>query len=723
MNDQNSPIFALDIGTRSIVGILAIPEEDKLSIQACEVIEHQERSMLDGQIHDVIKVSEVIQKIKTRIENQTNITLTHASVAAAGRSLKTVRTKISRVIKDQPFTTRDEVVAFELEAVQQAQKILVKENEGIDKTKYHCVGYSIVEYTLDDIPIGSIIDQFGEKATIDVIATFLPKIVVDSLQAALDRAGLEISALTLEPIAAINVLIPATMRKLNLALVDIGAGTSDIALTAEGTVTAYAMVPIAGDEITEAISQKYLLDFNVAEELKRSLHNETVIYEDVLGFPYEAASKEIISEIRGTVENLAKKIAEKILELNKQSPQAVMLVGGGSMTPLLPELLAQQLHLPKERVAVRGADAIKNLIGDHNLLKGPEAVTPVGIVMSAKSHKIDFINLIVNQKKIRVFDLKKLTVGDALIAAGIDMNKLHGKPGMALSVEVNGHLRMIRGELGTPAKIILNGNIASLESPVQEGDELIVEQGKDGQDASAMLADILTMEDLKPLTIYYNRERKELPVLLFKNGQATELSTPLQDRDQFLCYPPSTVKEAMEACGVTDFDFSNKDMTVTINGQEKRFPGSSTDSRTIYINDQVGTLRQRVREGDQIEVRNTTAKELSITDVVEPELLRSFEVSVRVNQETITMKHPGISVTLNGAPAKLDSRVKDLDSISIIRKEHIQIMFNDIFKYIDIMSKKPKDSSRLRMTLNHMPATFDASIKTGDVIELEWIES
>lgn len=64
-------------------------------------------------------------------------------------------------------------------------------------------------------------------------------------------------ALTLEPIAAIQVLIPKSMRRLNVALVDIGAGTSDIAITNEGTVTAYGMVPKAGDEITESVSEKF----------------------------------------------------------------------------------------------------------------------------------------------------------------------------------------------------------------------------------------------------------------------------------------------------------------------------------------------------------------------------------------------------------------------------------------------------------------------------------
>ena len=80
--------------------------------------------------------------------------------------------------------------------------------------------------------------------------------MVDSLEAVLIEAGLEMRGLTLEPIAALEAVIPPTMRHLNLTLVDIGAGTSDIAFTGDGTVRAFAMVPQAGDAVTEAVSRR-----------------------------------------------------------------------------------------------------------------------------------------------------------------------------------------------------------------------------------------------------------------------------------------------------------------------------------------------------------------------------------------------------------------------------------------------------------------------------------
>ena len=79
-----------------------------------------------------------------------------------------------------------------------------------------------------------------------MLATFLPEEVVDSLYAAVEQAGLYVTNLTLEPIAAMTVAIPEQYRLLNIALIDIGAGTSDICITKDGSVIAYGMIPAAG---------------------------------------------------------------------------------------------------------------------------------------------------------------------------------------------------------------------------------------------------------------------------------------------------------------------------------------------------------------------------------------------------------------------------------------------------------------------------------------------
>ena len=128
-----------------------------------------------------------------------------------------------------------------------------------------------------------------------------------------------------------------------------------------------------------------------------------------------------------------------------------MLVGGGSLTPALTTILAKQLRLPTNRVAVRGIDAIQNLTKEAHIPITPELVTPIGIAIAAKRAPIQYMSVQVNNQIARLFELKEMTVGDALLAANIPTRKLFGKPGAALSVHVNGQLIHIPGEHGQPA--------------------------------------------------------------------------------------------------------------------------------------------------------------------------------------------------------------------------------------------------------------------------------
>ena len=272
-NKERPRLFALDIGTRSVVGLVGEREGLHTRILGYERQEHHTRSMMDGQIHDVQEVSRILASVKERLEESYG-TLTQVSIAAAGRALCTIRSEAEIETNLKGPLSTDDVRTLELAAIQTAQQQLSTSKTVKDPTDYYCVGYSVLHYSLDDTQLSSLVGQTGKNARVELIATFLPRQVIDSLQTAVQQAGMEIATLTLEPIAAINVLIPPTMRHLNLTLVDVGAGTSDVAITRDGTVIGYGMVPSAGDEITEAISQQYLLDFNVAEEVKRSLNEQ-----------------------------------------------------------------------------------------------------------------------------------------------------------------------------------------------------------------------------------------------------------------------------------------------------------------------------------------------------------------------------------------------------------------------------------------------------------------
>lgn len=723
MTQHQEKIFALDIGTRSVVGLVAEhTEAGQLKVLATAVREHTTRAMLDGQIHDVAEVAEVIRKVKNDLEAEVG-TLRKVAVAAAGRALKTVRTRVDSPLSNQRFS-KDDVLSLELTAVQQAERQLQELTP--DASRYHCVGYTVIHYMIDDSMIGSLVDQSGLKASVEIIATFLPRVVIDSLQMALERAGLEMAALTLEPIAAINALIPPTMRKLNLALVDIGAGTSDVALTAEGTVIAYGMVPVAGDEITEAISQRFLLDFPVAESVKRDLMTkETVSFTDVLGMPAELPSREVAESIFEEVNKLATMIGTEIKNLNQKGPQAVMLVGGGSQTPMLPALLAAVLGLPKERVAIRGTEAIQQLAAQHDTLQGPQAVTPIGIALAALQHPVSSVAVRVNEQTVRLFEFRQVTVGDCLLAAGVDIRKLHGRPGMALTVEVDGAMKVLRGTIGTQAQLLLGGRPGKLDDVVQHGAEIEVIGGVAGQDASGTISDVLGTT--KPFSVHYSGSLYVLPPVIRMNGQPAALDTPLVDRAKIVTSRPQTVGELLPLLGVTNDLFeqlSEPDLfTVSIDGQKIVM---SNEAYALTVNGAIATLNTPVQEGDRLDLQEVPPPHYPISYFYDASMYPPQKMTVYVNNNTVTLEGPPPPIYRNGNRANLDEIVQNGDDLRF----HVmadpeagdwQPVLTDLFRYYPIEKERPPHAMDLKMSINAMPASFNTPLRNGDVVTMEWV--
>lgn len=487
-------VFALDIGTRTVIGIVGIQEKKQFKVLAAEIAEHKSRSMVDGQVHDIEKVAVAVGDVKNRLEKKIGIKFDKVAIAAAGRVLKTKQVQIQKEIDAAKEIDSELVKNLEMEGMQLAQFQLDEELSNEEKMPYYCVGYDIINYYLNNYVIASLIGHKGKIIGADILATFLPHTVVDSLYTVINKVGLKVASLTLEPIAAINVAIPKDLRLLNLALIDIGAGTSDIAITKNGSVIAYAMVPVAGDEITELICQNYLVDFNTGEKIKLSLSSsaETVKFTDIMGSKQVKKITEIKESIQPAVEHLADTIAQKILEYNHKAPNAVFLVGGGSQIDGLTYLIAQRLNLPLERVAVRRRDMIQNVKITGRKLSGPEAITPIGIAVTAQTQQgKDFLSVTINENKVSIFNSRKLTVADALVLINFNPNELIGKSGKALTFELNGEKKTLRGEYGQAAEIYVNNKAANLETEINHNDNIIIKPAKMGKPAKLTIKEVI----------------------------------------------------------------------------------------------------------------------------------------------------------------------------------------------------------------------------------------
>lgn len=488
---QGELIFSLDIGTRTVVGIVGRKTEDKFEILNSAVAAHTKRAMIDGQIEDIAEVAKVVKKVKDELENRLKIRLTRVAIAAAGRALKTRHVRVDIDIDGKDTITEEMVRSFELEAVSQAQSELDASSDAGDLL-FYCVGHSVVNYFLDDYPIKNFVGHKGKIASVDMIAAFLPNIVVESLYAVMDKNRLEVASLTLEPIAAMNVLIPPEVRLINIALVDIGAGTSDIAIAKNGSIVAYAMATIAGDEITEEIIRRYLVDFDTAEAMKMNLNTAEIAFRDILGFEHKLSNEEFLKSLFPAVDLLAQTIADNIVAVNGEAPAAIFLVGGGSLIPQLSKIVAEKLGVPDTRVAVGGYNFIKNVVIASDSLMGPEYVTPIGIgVTSTKEDGYDFSVIFLNKRKVRVFNTKALTVLDLLTMAGYKSASIIGRSGRNLTFTLNGEPQSFKGELSTPAVITVNDLPANINTPITQGDNVVVIPATNGISAEVSVSDII----------------------------------------------------------------------------------------------------------------------------------------------------------------------------------------------------------------------------------------
>lgn len=539
-------IFGLDIGTRSIVGTVGYKEQDKFNVVAMAVKHHDTRSMVDGQIHDIAKVSDDIRCVKEQLEKQLDGRKLHdVCIAAAGRVLKTAVGRGEYEFAENTLVTQEYIHSIDLIGVEKAHEQIRQElSEEKDEGKYYCVGYTVVKYYLNGYEIQNLEGHKGYKIAADVLATFLPEEVVGSLYSAVEKAGLYVANLTLEPIAAINTAIPEQYRLLNIALVDVGAGTSDISITRDGSIIGYGMIPSAGDELTEILIKKYLVDFETAERLKTvGSRRKTISYKDIMGISHKLSATEILEASDEVNRNITKQIADKIKELNGgSSVSAVFVVGGGGKLPGFTSYLAKFLGLPEERVALRGQEVMNDinfLVEDFK--KDSLYVTPVGICLNFYDQKNNFMFVTVNGDRVKLYNNDKLTIFDAALQYGFPNEDIFAKRGPDITFKINGKTRIVRGYNGESAYIEINGKAAGMNSPIEAGDIISIKKSTVGEAAHISIGELPEYNGTIEFTV--NESAMKCPKFAIVNGEAVSSMYEIKNDDEVIMQDYYTLEQ------------------------------------------------------------------------------------------------------------------------------------------------------------------------------------
>lgn len=696
-------VFGLDIGTRSIVGTVGYKSGDRFIVVAQRTKEHETRAMLDGQIHDIQKVGETIKEVKEKLEDKIGRKLKEVCIAAAGRVLRTVTTHV-----EYPFTAnkeieQEDVYGLVAAGVEKAYQEFLNEQEQ-EEVKFYCVGHSVVRFYLNGYPMGNLEGHKARTIGVDLIATFLPDDVVDGLYKAVELAGLTVSSLTLEPIAAIQLAIPERFRMLNIALLDVGAGTSDISITNDGCILAYGMIPMAGDMLTEAIARHCLVDFATAEQIKQDAGRmEQVSYMDIMLLPQTISSKEIQAVVADMIEDMAAQAADKIRELNGDRPvSAVFVVGGGGKIPGYTDAIADKLGIARERVALRGEEVMQQIVFEEDVVKDSLLVTPIGICLNFYEQSNNFIFVNFNESRVKIYDNNRLTVADAAMQAQFPNDGLFPKRGRELNFTVNGKQRMARGQLGEAAIIRVNGEIADINTPIHANDIIRVTESTAGENGHMTIGEL--PEAGEGLRVFVNDKKIEVPRYASVNGVLQSGYYEILEKDEIEILNYYTV------------------------GQIAEFMDVALDTRmNLYVNNKLADRDTPVYENFSVLFSLETLKE-------EGESLEEGEEDKKIREEEkSSMEYPHkkeedqtASPVGNGSLQENESSSKEAVTLSVIvnrmpvtLKGKGEYVFVDIFEEIDFDLSKPKGKG-IVTTLNGRAAQYMEPLHAGDVIEIYW---
>ena len=730
-------VFGLDIGTRNVVGTVGYQTDDKEFVVTAQYVrEHETRAMLDGQIHDIGRVAKTIKEVKDELEKQTGQPLEEVCIAAAGRVLKTVTTHVEYEYAQESVVTGEDVHTLDLLGIEKAQEALKEVND--TSYKFYCVGYSTVKFFLNDEVFISLEGHKANKIGEDIIVTFLPEDVVDGLYAAVGQAGLSVANMTLEPIAAINVAIPENYRMLNIALVDVGAGTSDISITRDGSIIAYGMIPYAGDELTEVIVQHFLVDFNMAESIKlQSTTSDTVTYKDIMSIEHTIPAQDVWDVAAPVVDNIAQEVSAKIRELNgDKTVSACFVVGGGGKIHGFTEKLAEDLDLPEERVALRGEEVLGDVTFEQeDIKKDPLLVTPIGICLNYYDQRNNFIMVRFNGERIKLYDNNRLTIVDAALQAGFSNDELFPKRGTPINFTVNGVARLVRGEAGDGAVVTMNGKPASINTPLEPNSEIVIEPSTAGEAAVYKISQ-LDEYNHSVITFVINGRKVSCPRFVQVNGrlepedysirendvietrnyytvrQIAQFMDLVIDTDQMifvnneeadldtLVYENFSVEWKTDEYGVARIDNNNYNDTQESDSDDASVLAEQDANSTESDNTVTRTSEQMMNQVLD-ELHDEFAKEAEASAVPENELPKNDIQEEDSSENTVT-------VIVNGEPVELSG--KDT------------YIFVDIFTHISFDLQAGKGRA-IATVINGRDAQFSEELHEGDKIELYWKEN
>ncbi len=383
---KNSPIVVgLDIGTTKICAIVGRRSEYG-KIEVLGIGKADSSGVTRGVVSNIQKT---VQGIAAAVEDasvQSNVEIKVVNVGIAGQHIKSLQHRGIITRKD----VNTEIQKADIDKlVSDMYKLLMPPGEEI----IHVLPQ---EFTVDNEP--GIKDPIGMagvrlEANFHIISGHVS--AVRNIIKCVNNAGLETDDLVLEPLASSEAVLSDEEKEAGVVLVDIGGGTTDIAIFHEGIIRHTAVIPFGGNSVTEDIREGCSVMRNQAELLKtrfgsalaeENKDNEIICVPGLRGRePKEISAKNLAYVIQARMEEIIEHVYYEIKSsgYEKKLIAGIIITGGGAQLKHLPQLVEYVTGLDC-RVGYPNEHLAKNEVlpkGTYDQLKSPMFATSIGLLI------------------------------------------------------------------------------------------------------------------------------------------------------------------------------------------------------------------------------------------------------------------------------------------------------------------------------------------------------
>ena len=376
--DTRQLLVALDIGTSKIVTLVAeITSEDTLNLIGMG--SHPSRGLKKGVVVNIESTVNAIQRSLEEAELMADAKIKEVLTGIAGSHIKSFNSHGMVAIKDK------EVQQYDIERVIETARAV---NIPMEQQVLHILEQEFVIDGQGGVrqPLG----MSGMRLEVKVHIVTGAVSAAQNIMKCVRRCGLEVRDLMLQPLASADAVLLEDERDLGVCLVDVGGGTTDIAVFTDGAIKHTSVIPIAGDQITNDIAMALRTPTKDAEELKiahgvalRQLASATEMIE-VPGVgdrgPRELSRQTLAEVIEPRVEELYSLIQRELRSsgLEELLSSGIVITGGSSLMKGMVELGEEVFHLP-----VRiGVPAYVGGLAD--VVRSPRYATAVGLLLDGR---------------------------------------------------------------------------------------------------------------------------------------------------------------------------------------------------------------------------------------------------------------------------------------------------------------------------------------------------